>query len=325
MLFEEYKCLFFHNGKTAGTAVERWLYGKEPWPPGPPNESNRRILYGWDTEEGLYLHHASALTVRRLAGEEAFWNYYKFSVVRNPYERLISVYHYLFDKYQKQYGDFPGFVRALPRLAQDPQHLRGRHPIPQTRYTHIDGRYICDDIVYFEELPQSLDPIRVRLGITRPFLQRNTYRHKAFPKIPTVEMYDQEMIHIMQDVYATDFEEYSYSIDPSVRERTRTVQLDPQKLSKSEWTRVVVTPRKDTEVSVVDGKTSLLNVFTETRHSLTPVARFIWEALFPENTLSKIQSAICKRYGVAADTARHDLLDLVKQLRKAGLVQVERR
>ena len=103
------------------------------------------------------------------------------------------------------------------------------------------------------------------------------------------------------------------------------VRLDPTILSESEWTRVVVTPRGDTEVTVVDGKATLFNVFTESRHSLTPVARFIWKLLTADNTLSKIQSALCEKYGIAADTARHDLSDLVTQLRKAGLVQVERR
>lgn len=322
MLFEEFNCLFFHNGKTAGTAIERWLHGRSM---GPPMEPNRKILYGWDPQEKIYLHHASAPTVRRLVGEEIFRSYYKFSVVRNPYERLVSVYHYTFDAHQKSHGSFPNFIRTLPRLARDPQQLKGRLPIAQTWYTHIDGQCICDDIVYFEELPQSLDPIRSKLAITRPFLPRNTRRHTSFPKVPTAEMYNQEMLNIMQDVYASDFEHYAYSLDPSVRESARTALLNSHKLSESEWTRVVVTPRRDTEVSVVDGNPTLINVFTETRHSLTPVAQFIWKLFTPDTTLSRIQSALCERYSIAADTARHDLLELVTQLRKAGLVQVERR
>jgi len=202
----------FHIGKTAGTAIERWLYGKKL---GSPHEPNREILYGWDPLEEIYLHHASASTILRLIGQETFERHCKFSVVRNPYERTVSVYFYEFDSHQKQYGSFPNFVRALPRLNGDPQQTKGTHPISQIWHTHIEGRMICDDIVHFEDLPQCLDPVRSKLTISRPFLKKNTGRHQTYPNAPVADLYDQEMLHIMQDVYAPEFEEFSYSRDPS--------------------------------------------------------------------------------------------------------------
>ena len=98
--------------------------------------------------------------------------------------------------------------------------------------------------------------------------------------------------------------------------------IDEDLLSRMGGT--TVTPASDIHVSLVDDVAIILNLDSAEYHTLNPVGQFIWKLLTPENTLSTIQSAMCTKYGVPEDTAREDLLDLVTQLRRAGLVQLER-
>lgn len=48
-------------------------------------------MFGYDHQEGIYLQHASAESIKRLVGDEVFSRYYKFTIVRNPYVRSISI------------------------------------------------------------------------------------------------------------------------------------------------------------------------------------------------------------------------------------------
>ena len=206
MILHNSKCIYFHIGKTAGTAIETLLYGKLPH----HMIENRSILFGMNRRENYYLQHATAETVLSLIGETTFNNYYKFTVVRNPFIRLVSVFYFEFEQHIKQFGSFNNFVLNLPKLITKPNHARGSHYLPQVRYAFLDDKFICHDLAYFEKLPRSLDQVRRRLGINKKLKRVNPPRSSFFPRMPVAELYDQEMIQIMLDVYGADFEAFGY-------------------------------------------------------------------------------------------------------------------
>lgn len=205
------KIIFLHIGKTAGTAVEYLLFGKYP----ERDRGDRLELSGPDEEEGIYLQHATAATVRRLAGSDVFDAYFKFSVVRNPYRRLLSVYYYAQEYHLKNYGGFNGLIKALPRLLKDERVQRGSHYLPQTAYTHLDGELVCDYVAKFEDLPDSLEMIRERYAIKAPLFKINETQGLDWSKKSVVDDYDDESVAIMQEIYADDFRCHGYSIDPA--------------------------------------------------------------------------------------------------------------
>ena len=65
------RCIFFHIPKTAGLSLSAALFG------------NRG------------LGHIDVRTARILFGERRFSSFFKFCFVRNPWDRLVSAYHYL--------------------------------------------------------------------------------------------------------------------------------------------------------------------------------------------------------------------------------------
>ncbi len=214
MIFHNLETIFLHIGKTAGVSVERMLHDEEL----DFRIADHDKMFGWDATEKIYLQHATAETIRRLVGDQLFYRYYKFTVVRNPFARMVSVYFYLYGYHQRQFGSFTQFIEQLPGKIQSKKVLKGSHYIPQVCYTKIDGENVCDRIAHFERLPQSLDSVRKQLKITSSLEHHNTYRHPELSDMPVVEHYTSpQSIHIIQDLFAEDFETFGYSFDVEIQ------------------------------------------------------------------------------------------------------------
>jgi len=206
VIFHRHRCVFFHIGKTAGVSIEKWLDNNSY----DVTQSNTDVMFGWDKEKSVYLQHASMHLTQEMVDSETFNNYYKFSVVRNPYSRAISVYYYLYDQHQKKFGSFENYIHTLPELLKSPNIYNGSHHIPQTYYTHIEGTCFCDHIAKFEELPSSLSKIQKQLNLNLLPQHYNRYSHPQRQTRPRTEIYSKKMIQIMQDIYAGDFEKFDY-------------------------------------------------------------------------------------------------------------------
>lgn len=102
-----------------------------------------------------FYNHMSAVAVRRLLGEQTWQSYFKFCVVRNPWDRFVSFYFWRH--------------RSEPRptishvLATD-EPLRLKH-FGLDVYT-IDGRVGVDKVCRYENLKEDLDEVRRRVGIS---------------------------------------------------------------------------------------------------------------------------------------------------------------
>ena len=81
---ESYKLIFFHIPKCAGVSVRRAI--------------------GIDKSKNLFPHKnvstALAIDVRYSTDDEIYNSYHKFSIVRNPFERMLSLY-----SFRKKQGD----------------------------------------------------------------------------------------------------------------------------------------------------------------------------------------------------------------------------
>jgi hypothetical protein len=211
MIFHRHKTIFLHIGKTAGSAIERYFV------PGPrdPMVANRHLLYGYDKELGIYLQHASLATTRAIVGTKTFERSFTFSIVRDPYARLASIFNYNYKQHRKTFGSFETFVRNLPRLATRERALRGTHPIPQIRYTHQDGEQALDFIGKFEQLDIAMSELEKRMNLDEPARLPPKPQPVLQGHPATIASYDDEMIAIMQEVYREDFDILGYSDTPN--------------------------------------------------------------------------------------------------------------
>ncbi|MGI9521106.1 MAG: sulfotransferase family 2 domain-containing protein [Hyphomicrobiaceae bacterium] len=210
MVFHELRAIFFHVGKTAGDSIEWMLL------PGPrdPCVGDRHLMFGLDSQLGIYLQHATCRTALDIIGPKTFHEYFKFTIVRNPYDRLVSTYFYQIDRHLKEFGSFRNYILSLPERLSDPRARMGSHATSQLHYTHIDDKPVVNFVGRFEELDKAVAIIKDRLGIVADLPRRNVIQHRLRPRGKGHALYDEEMIKVMQTVYRRDFDTYAYPVRP---------------------------------------------------------------------------------------------------------------
>jgi hypothetical protein len=198
--FDQYRCLFVHIPKCAGVSVCRSLFGN------------------------LGAGHYPVATLRQVFGEELFNSYFKFSFVRNPWDRLLSAYEFLkrggfhagdarwAGQHLAGYRDFGEFVRAWVTPANVASWVHFR---PQTDFLYLpEGRSGVDFIGRYENLAVDFQRICARLGIEAELQLLNTAPVRDYR-----DAYDSESRRIVDRVYRRDIVDLDYCFDPGVPPR----------------------------------------------------------------------------------------------------------
>ncbi len=81
-------------------------------------------------------------------------------------------------------------------------------------------------------------------------------------------------------------------------------------------------PNDDVLFQEVGGEAVLLNLGSESYFGLNEVGTRIWALLGEGNSLQHVFDILCAEYDVTPEQLKSDLLSLVDEMAKAGLVQV---
>ncbi len=193
------EAIFVHIPKTAGTSLTDAL-GAVP----------------------VFDSHAPAVIYRK-ADPDLFARAYKFTVVRNPWDRLASSFHFMQSgtewPMQQDWArrhltglDFAAFVRKLRNPWFRQEVLAERFFWPQSFWLKDrDGRILVDEIHRFEELAAAVERICAQCGIAAP---TRMAEHRKSARAPSRQLYeDDEMIELVGRLYAEDIERFGYSFD----------------------------------------------------------------------------------------------------------------
>jgi hypothetical protein len=162
-----------------------------------------------------------------IAADPAFFaGAVKFAIVRNPWDRLVSGFHYLkhkpvstnarrwvedelwADQYLSDIYSFDNFLYALRTPKYRRIVLTWRHFMPQN-YFLTTGRsgILVDHLVRFEHLEAGLDAVAARIGVPISMVRLN---HSG--RAPYAEYYrDPDDIALVGKMYARDIELFGYS------------------------------------------------------------------------------------------------------------------
>lgn len=210
MIIDRHSAVFLHIGKTAGTALEQALHGRLP----KPSVADYKLLFGWCDRTNIYLQHASLKSVKRILSPEVWAAYRKFTIVRNPVHRIISVYNYSYWRRGGRKISFSEFLECLSDgIAHETRRGGGHLPL-QTEFTHLDGALAVDYVGRFEQLPSAVEDISALLGLPDPLVlpvrrPRNRQSHDVFISDLTTS----DLRHIVSCYYA-DFQAFNYSTAP---------------------------------------------------------------------------------------------------------------
>jgi len=101
-----------------------------------------------------YLNHSSAKHIRKYIGKKIWNSYYKFCVVRNPWDCFIS-YYYWRNKIEPRPSISEFLESDIPSRLQK---------LGIDLYT-INGRVVVDQICFFENLTDDVEKGRLRCGL----------------------------------------------------------------------------------------------------------------------------------------------------------------
>jgi chondroitin 4-sulfotransferase 11 len=211
----QHRAIFIHIPKTAGTSIEAALgmhgdkhdIGIVPY----FNQvADRAHLYGRD------LQHMTAARLKAvLEDDAAFARYFKFTVVRNPWERLVSTSAWSDQKWaqgrqlepmeldqlvRRMYAAFTAARSSASTLTLPP------HLYPQYLYLIDEAhRLMVDFVARYENLAQDWLRICERLQLSVPLPQRMKSHHR-----PYREYYSDETRGMIAEIYAGDLQLFGY-------------------------------------------------------------------------------------------------------------------
>jgi len=195
----KHKCIFVHIPKSAGTSIVDVL--------------------GGDTVSRSHL----PAYIYKTADPERYEEYFKFTFVRNPWDRVVSTYEYWkqgldqTDGYYKnllldRYDTFEKFVMDF--LDKDSICL---HFMLKPQYLYLyDYRenLLVDFIGKFENIDKDSDEIFKRLGIKNTLKKTNSSKRGNYQEYYT----KQELIDKVAELYKRDIELFDYKFEISTRD-----------------------------------------------------------------------------------------------------------
>jgi hypothetical protein len=228
MISHKYKCIFIHIPKCAGSSIRDFYFDT-------PNldwkTPNYELLYGWCPKRNMHLQHATSrqLLETELISEEVWNNYFKFTIVRNPWDRAYSSYLWIM-KDRKIEDSFRNFILAeglFKNILTNEYDMNNRscHRWDQTDFFNINGNHILDFVGHFESLQNDINLINNKLGINKSFKQHsnksnNRVKHYSF-------FYDNENRKLIETLYDKDIKllNYSFSNKKNTLQKLRSLFL----------------------------------------------------------------------------------------------------
>ena len=230
------KFIFTKTVKTAGTSVESFF---EKWcmPEGEWKQVHGRKEYVSDAgivgertgqlKDAQWYNHMSAYNIRKHLGSDMWDEYLKFTVVRNPFEKLVSGF-FMFQKDKISAGNevkcFRTWLRNFGTLVMNNIDLVKAQHIPhyvkpielalidRDKYL-INGKTCVDYFIRYESLVSDIDFVCKQVGIhfetcELPEFKKGIRHHK----IPVQEYYDAQCIDLVLELYAWEISRFCYSL-----------------------------------------------------------------------------------------------------------------
>ncbi|MFB6257055.1 MAG: sulfotransferase family 2 domain-containing protein, partial [Flavobacteriales bacterium] len=155
-----------------------------------------------------------------LYSEEEFARMFKFTIVRNPYDRAVSCWKYLMKLYPssvllgrpRKLGMRMSFVRFLKELPRIWEEKEERHIATHTApiwsdLTDEEGELLVDRIYRIEELDEALPELCDRLGVQKDRIQRkNVSRDRGDHR----RYYSKKARKWVEQLYGQDIERVGY-------------------------------------------------------------------------------------------------------------------
>jgi len=201
MLSLEHKFLFVHIPKTGGNSIQQALI----------DYSEDRIVLANHFQDGVNRFgiyspnipsrkHSAINDYASMLDREIFNDIFKFSCVRNPWDRLISFYFSPHNGVKTWDRDM--FISLVKRVRPMIDYLR----VHNTGINRAKSSIDIDYIIRYERLQDDFDAVCDKLELPRRSLpHRNKSDHNYYS-----EYYDDALLKMVSNLFAKDIELFRY-------------------------------------------------------------------------------------------------------------------
>ncbi len=240
LVSHRYKFIYLKTVKTGGTSVESY-FEKFCMHEGEWEFAHKRDEY--ESKAGIigyrgkhakqkakkWYNHQSAAEIKSLLGDEIWDDYYKFCVIRNPFDKLISGYY--FNEHRKKNRTFGEktkvTLRNIIKKGRFTDYKRGNSEIESFRnwiksggkifdrnkYV-LDGKICVDYFIRQELMNEGIKEVCEKLNIPYevdriPQLKGGIRKSKRKVK----DYYDEETIAIVKNIYDLELEYFGYTLE----------------------------------------------------------------------------------------------------------------
>ena len=191
-------CIYIHIPKTAGTSVEQFL-----------RDNGKNGLEYHGVRYGRSMHHFTAFTLKK-ENTHIFDKYYKFTIVRNPYDRLLSEYYWtpiqgIGFKSGQTKADFITYVSKVVNKQLFYDNIYNDHFIPQYLFVYDKKKLLINELFKYEDLKWTIEYLKKKLNMDNQF----PYLNLSTNSIVKTGWTDRQKERIYK-IYKQDFIAFNY-------------------------------------------------------------------------------------------------------------------
>lgn len=219
LLSHAHRFIYTKTVKTAGTSVE--VYFENACVPAGANLINGHYVEETVTPAGIigyrgadpcgrtWYNHMPAKAIRDLIGRATWDEYYKFCVVRNPFDKMVSLWWFINSRqeYRHEHQDFSKIRADFCSWCAG----HAKFAIDRDKYL-IDGRISVDFFIRYETLTEGLDSVCRQIGY--PFQPERLGRFKSDSRVikrPFSDYYDRSAAAAVAAAFDWELDYFCYA------------------------------------------------------------------------------------------------------------------
>lgn len=221
MICHEYRCVFVHIPKCGGQSIEHLFLNALglTW----KNRSELLLLENKEPELGpprlAHLRAMDYVNYQYLTPEK-YKNYYKFSIVRNPWDRMVSFYKYL--SFFPHLGYFRSIGFKTFVMSEFPKIIKQHYWFVRPQHEFIfddNGDSVIDFIGNLETLQTSVNHVCEHIGLPETVVPHSNYskRHWVAPRLRPKNLFDYSYVKL-KNAIAPSFHNYTDYYDAETRQ-----------------------------------------------------------------------------------------------------------